>query len=184
MEIDPAPVLVELERRKIQLGCRGRLIMTKVRLFGVFVILAVQLTGSACSGHSTAPSDSTVTLTISGLSSAFPGLGCTREFPGTRGAAGTTLFLTFSYTAPEGNLTGGHVQLLQSYRTGDSETHTFAIPSDFLTMTGTMSGTIRIGACPRYNDATGTTETVSLFDAGGHSSNALSVAVTRPVGAP
>jgi hypothetical protein len=158
--------------------------MTKRQTIWLLVVLAVALTNSACGGQSAAPSGSPVTVTISGLSSAFPGLDCTREFPGTRGAAGTTLFLTFSYTAPAGNLTGGHVQLVQGYSTGDSEPHTFAIPSEFLTMTGTMSGTIRVGACPRYNDATGSTETLSLFDASGHSSNALSVTVTRPVGAP
>jgi hypothetical protein len=148
------------------------------------VVLGVQLSVSACGGNSTAPSASAVTLTISTLSAAFLNLGCTREFPGTRGAAGTTLLLTFTYSAPQGNLTGGQVSLVQSYNTGDSETHTFAIPSQFLTMSGTTSGTIRVGACPRYLDATGSTETVTLFDAGGHASNPLSVTVVRPAGAP
>src|SRR5262245_15164197 len=154
--------------------------MARRSTLSALAVLGVQLSTSACGGNNTAPSASTVTLTISGLSSAFPGSGCTREFPGTRGAAGTTLFLTFTYSAPQGNLTGGHVQLVQSYNATDSETHTFAIPSDFLTISGTTSGTIRVGACPRYLDATGSTETVSLSDAGGHSSNALSVTVTRP----
>jgi hypothetical protein len=125
-----------------------------------------------------------VNLVIGGLATAFPGSSCTREFPGTRGAAGATLFLTFTYSAPQGNLTGGRVQLVQAYNVGDPETHTFAIPSEFLTMNGTTFGTIRVGACPRYNDATVPMETLTLFDAVGHSSNALTVSVTKPAGAP
>jgi hypothetical protein len=139
----------------------------------------------ACSrSSSSAPSGDEVNLVIGGLATAFPGSSCTREFPGTRGAEGTTLFLTFTYSAPLGNLTGGRVQLVQSYNTGDPDTHTFAIPSEFLTMNGTTSGTIRVGACPRYNDATVSMETVTLFDAAGHSSNGLTVSLTKPAGAP
>ena len=138
----------------------------------------------ACSGSSSsAPSASDVNLVIGGLATAFTGSSCTREFPGTRGAAGTTLSLTFTYSAPQGNLTGGRVQLVQSYNTGDPDTHTFAIPSEFLTMNGTTSGTIRVGACPRYNDATVSMETVTLFDAAGHVSNSLTVSLTKPAGA-
>ena len=67
----------------------------------------------ACSGSSSsAPSGGEVNLVIGGLATAFPGSSCTREFPGTRGAAGTTLFLTFTYSAPLGNLTGGRVLYL------------------------------------------------------------------------
>jgi hypothetical protein len=139
----------------------------------------------ACSvSSSSTPSASEVNLVIGGLTTAFPGSSCTREFPGNRGAAGTTLLLTFTYSAPQGNLTGGHVQLVQTYNTGDAETHTFAIPSEFLTMSGTTFGTIRVGGCPRYNDATVSMETLTLFDAAGHSSNALTVSVTKPAGAP
>jgi len=138
----------------------------------------------ACSGSaSSTPSPSEVNLVIGGLATVFPGSSCTREFPGNRGAAGTTLFLTFTYSAPLGNLTGGRVQLVQAYNTGDSETHMFAIPSEFLTMSGTTSGTIRVGGCPRYNDATVSVETLTLIDAAGHSSNALTVSVTKPAGA-
>jgi hypothetical protein len=72
---------------------------------------------------------------------------------------------------------------VQSYNTGDPETHTFAIPSEFLTINGTTTGTIRVGACPRYNDATVSMETLTLVDAAGHSSNALTVSVTKPAGA-
>ena len=140
--------------------------------------------GIACSGSSSsAPSANDVNLVIGGLATAFPGSSCTREFPGTRGATGTTLSLTFTFSTNQGNLTGGRVQLVQSYNAGDSETHTFAIPSDFLTISGTTFGTIRVGACPRYNDATVSMESLTLFDAAGHSSNTLTVSVTKPAGA-
>jgi hypothetical protein len=76
------------------------------------------------------------------------------------------------------------VQLTQAYNTGDTEVHTFTIPGDFLTMTGTTSGQIRVGACPRYNDATGSTETLVLVDSATRASNKLSVTVTRPLDAP
>jgi hypothetical protein len=153
-----------------------------LRSFGLIVCVSGAAIG--CSGSSSpAPSASDVNLVIGGLATVFPGSTCTREVPGTRGAMGTTLFLTFTYSAPQGNLSGGRVQLFQSYNTGDSETHTFAIPSDFLTMSGTTNGTIRVGACPRYNDATASMESLTLFDASGHSSNTLTVSVTRPAGA-
>ena len=139
--------------------------------------------GIACSRSSSSPSTGDLNLVIGGLTTAFPGSTCTRDFPGTRGADGTTLFLSFTYSISQGNLTGGHVQLVRAYNTGDSETQTFAIPSDFLTMTGTGFGTIRVGACPRYNDATVSMETLTLFDAAGHSSNALTVSLTKPAGA-
>jgi hypothetical protein len=140
--------------------------------------------GLACSGSSSsAPSAGDVNLVIGGLATAFPGSTCTREFPGTRGATGTTLFLTFTYSAPQGNLAGGRVQLVQTYNAGDPDNHTFAIPSEFLTMTGTTNGTIRVGACPRYNDATVSMETLTLIDAAGHSSNSLTVSITKPAGA-
>ena len=148
------------------------------------LVVCVGGAGIACSGSSSSAPSTDVNLVIGGLATAFPGSSCTREFPGTRGAAGTTLFLTFTYSAPQGNLTGGRVQLVQSYNTGEPETHTFAIPSEFLTMNGTTSGTIRVGACPRYNDATVSMETLTLFDAAGHSSNALTVSLTKPAGAP
>jgi hypothetical protein len=149
------------------------------------LICCLSGTELACSGGSASnPSNSDVNLVIGGLETAFPGTSCTREVPGTRGASGTTLSFTFTYSASQGNVTGGRVQLVQNYNTGDSETHTFAIPSQFLTISGTTFGTIRVGACPRYNDATVTLESLTLFDAAGHSSNTLTVSVTKPAGAP
>jgi len=155
-----------------------------VRRIFFALIVCVGGVSLACSGSSSsAPSPGDVNLVIGGLSTAFPGSDCTREFPGTRGAAGTTLLLTVTFSAPQGNLTGGRVQLLQSYNTGDAETHTFGIPSEFLTISGTTFGTIRVGACPRYNDATVSMESLTLFDAAGHSSNTLTVSITKPAGA-
>ena len=93
------------------------------------------------------------------------------------------LSLTFTYSAPEGNLQGGHVQLSRVYNTGEAEPHTFPIPAE-ATISGTTSGQIRVGGCPPYNDATGSTETVWLYDSSNRASNRLTVSVTRPAGAP
>src|SRR6185369_2648322 len=98
------------------------------RVLSFALVLCVGAAETACSGSAPSPpSASDVNLVIGGLATAFPGSSCTREFPGTRGATGTTLFLTFTYSAPQGNLTGGRVQLLQTYNAGDADTHTFAI---------------------------------------------------------
>jgi hypothetical protein len=155
------------------------------RTFSSFVLIAcVGAAGIACSGSSSsAPSAGDVNLVIGGLATAFPGSSCTRDSPGTRGASGTTLSLTFTYSTSQGNLTGGNVQVVRAYNTGDSETQNFAIPSASLTMSGTTFGTIRVDACPRYNDATVSKESLTLFDAAGHSSNTLTVSVTKPAGA-
>jgi hypothetical protein len=51
-------------------------------------------------------------------------------------------------------------------------------------VTGATSGQVRVGGCPRYNDAAASTETVWLYDANNHVSNSLTVTVTRPAGAP
>ena len=139
---------------------------------------------AACGGNAAAPSPPAASgPTISNLTATFQSSSCTREFPGNRGVTGTTLSFVFSYVAADGNLPGGHVQLNRVYSTGDSEIHTWPIPAE-ATVTGTTSGQIRVGGCPRYNDATASTETVSLYDANNHVSNSLTVTVARPSGAP
>ena len=120
---------------------------------------------------------------ISNLTATFQSSSCTREFPGNRGVTGTTLSFVFSYVAADGNLQGGHVQLNRVYSTGDSEIHTWPIPAE-ATVTGTTAGQIRVGGCPRYNDATASTETLTLYDANNRVSNSLTATVTKPSGAP
>jgi hypothetical protein len=93
---------------------------------------------------------------------------------------GSALVITFNYADSGADVSGGRVQFSRSYNTGRSESHVFNVPG------GTpMSGQIQVlNLCPRYNDATSSTETISLFDASGNASNSLSVTVDRPTGAP
>jgi hypothetical protein len=93
---------------------------------------------------------------------------------------GSALVITFNYADSGADVSGGRVQLSRTYNTGRSESHFFNVPG------GTpMSGQIQVlNLCPRYNDATSSTETISLFDASGNASNSLSVTVDRPTGAP
>ena len=119
---------------------------------------------------------------ISNLIATFSTGNCIRSADGLTGRA---LVITFDYTDTAGDTPGGRVQLTRVYNTGRSETHFFAVPSE-LTVTGTpISGQVRIAnACPLYSDATSSTETLTLLDAGGFASNSLSTTVTRPAGAP
>jgi len=87
----------------------------------------------------------------------------------------------FNYQAPGGNLQGGHVQVNRVYNTGDTESQTLAIPA---AATGTTSGIMQVGGCPRYNDATLSTETITLIDAANRASNTLTTTVAKPVNAP
>ena len=95
------------------------------------------------------------------------------------------LVITFNYTDPPGDLAGGYVELDRVYNTGRSEFHDSLVPST-VTLTGTAtSGTLRIdNACPFYDDATSSVETLTLYDANGLKSNSLSVSTTRPAGDP
>jgi hypothetical protein len=148
------------------------------------ILIAIAIGLCACGSNTAAPSAPAGTgPMISNLTATFQASDCTREFPGNRGVTGTTLSFVFGYVAAGGNLQGGHVQLNRVYSTGDSEMHTWPIPAE-ATVTGTTSGQVRVGGCPRYNDATASTETVSLYDANNHVSNSLTVTVTRPSGAP
>jgi hypothetical protein len=53
-------------------------------------------------------------------------------------------------------------------------------------LSGTSTaGQIRIdNECPLYDDGTSSTESLTLIDANGLTSNSLSASVTRPAGAP
>ena len=46
------------------------------------------------------------------------------------------------------------------------------------------SGQLTVIGCPLYDNATASTETLTLVDGDGASSNSLSVSTTRPQGAP
>ena len=93
------------------------------------------------------------------------------------------LVITFDYKDVNGDLSGGFVELDRLYNTGRSEFHDSPVPSAVM-LTGTpTSGTLRIdNACPLYDNASSSTETLTLYDASGMKSNSLSVTVTRPPG--
>ncbi len=73
------------------------------------------------------------------------------------------------------------MQANRVYDTGDAETETLQIPTDQI---GATSGVIRVYGCPRYNNATSSTETITLFDTASRASNSLSTTVTKPTNAP
>jgi hypothetical protein len=145
------------------------------------LILVGVLSVTACGGSPTPPT-TTNAPTISNLAANFSTAGCIRAADG---LAGRALVVTFDFLDPKGDTSGGRIQLTRVYGTGRSETHFFAVPTE-VTVSGTAtSGQIRIGnACPLYNDATQSTERLTLIDASGATSNTLSVSVIRPTGAP
>jgi len=146
------------------------------------LVLVSVLTLTACGGSSpTVPTASTVP-TISNLAASFSSAGCVRSADG---LAGRALVMTFDFSDPKGQTSGGRIQLTRVYDTGRSETHFFAVPTEVVVSGTTTTGQIRIGnACPLYNDATASTERLTLIDASGAVSNTLSISVLRPAGAP
>jgi hypothetical protein len=145
------------------------------------LILVGVLSLTACGG-STTSATTTSAPTIANLAANFATVGCTRSADG---LAGRALVITFDFSDPKGDTTGGRIQLTRVYDTGRSETHFFVVPTEVKVSGTATSGQILIGnACPLYNDATKSTEQLTLIDAGGAASNSLSVSVTRPSGAP
>ena len=119
---------------------------------------------------------------IENLSANFAAAGCIRSADG---LAGRALVITFDFTDAAGNTSGGRIQLTRRYDTGRSETHFFALPTEVSVIGTATAGQIRIGnACPLYNDATSSVESITLIDLSGLVSNTLSTTVTRPAGAP
>jgi hypothetical protein len=153
----------------------------------VHPLIVVGLVGvvTACGGNSSSPTVTPPTASvpaISNLTANFSANTCTRAADG---LAGRALVITFDFTDATGDISGARVQLSRLYNTGRFETHSFAVPLEVTLSGASTSGQIRISnACPLYNDATGSTETLTLIDASGFASNSLSATVTRPAGAP
>jgi hypothetical protein len=147
------------------------------------LILLGVLSVTACGGSSSPTRPTTTSApTISNLAAIFSTAGCIRAADG---LAGRALVVTFDFSDPSGDTSGGRVQLARVYDTGRSETHVFAVPTEVAVSGNATSGQIRIGnACPLYNDAMASTERLTLIDASGATSNTLSVQVIRPGGAP
>jgi hypothetical protein len=136
---------------------------------GSVSILAIVLAGCGSSHHSgtTTPSNSPV---ISDLGVATSPQGCSVQ-----GFAGHPRTVTFTFMDTDGNETGGHVDLVLS---GGGPTQSLAspVPSGFVTISGTTSGTITVLLCIAVVGGSATL-TVSLTDAAGNTSNTLSAAV-------
>jgi len=128
------------------------------------------------------PTPSSSVPAIANITAHFSDNTCTRAADGHTGRA---LVIAFDYVDRGDDLSGGHVQIYRVYNTGRSESHSQPVPSQ-VTLTGTAeAGQLRIdNACPLYDNATSETETLTLVDASGQSSNSLSVTMTRPPGAP
>jgi len=117
---------------------------------------------------------------ISHLTANFLSTSCTRAADGLVAEA---LEITFDYTDGSGDLSGGHVHLDRVYNTGRSEFHDSPIPSAVMLAGTQTSGQLTIAnACPLYDNAMSSTETLTLVDANGNASNSLSITVNRPPG--
>jgi hypothetical protein len=128
------------------------------------------------------PAPTTTVPVISNLTANFATSSCTRAADGLVSRA---LVITFDYVDGPADLSGGSVQLNRLYNTGRSESHVSPVPAA-VTLIGTpTSGLLRIdNACPLYDNASSSVETLTLIDADGRASNSLSTTVTRLPGAP
>jgi hypothetical protein len=98
---------------------------------------------------------------------------------------GTRESVAFDYVDADGNVRGGRVENSATFSPfGGRGAATFGIPSTFLQITGTTSGTITMSFCTRFGSNTSLTEQVQVFDASGKASNVLTVVVPRPAGLP
>jgi hypothetical protein len=144
------------------------------------VLLAAILAGCGSSHHggTTTPSNGP---TISDLGVATLAPGCIVQ-----GLPGKARTVNFSFTDPDGNESGGHVDLTLSGG-GPTQSLTVAVPSSGVTLSGSTSGTITLsGLCIAVVGGSATLS-VSLTDAAGNQSNTVSTAVAglRPAaGAP
>ena len=155
------------------------------RLRPLVVVCLVGVALDACgSGSTSSPTSSSPVPVISNFASAYLGTACTRVADG---LTGSLYSLTFDYTDSDGNVSGGHVQIMRAFNTGKLETFLDTVPSavaPVVTITGTTSGQIRMTDCPVFATATSYTRTITLFDASNNQSNALSSTVNKPAGAP
>lgn len=119
--------------------------------------------------------------TIANLVATFTGESCAPLI----GLARISERLTLDYTDPDGNVSGGQVQVTNAaIFNGAPANFTANVPSVPVTITGTTSGRITVSLCTRFEDRTSLTQTVVLVDQAGNRSNELSVTVTKPPGAP
>jgi hypothetical protein len=140
------------------------------------------LLGTACGksggGGSATAADPNAPI-ITNLRVSFGG-GCT--LPGN--VRGTVETIAFDYADADGNVRGGILENMTSAAMGGAMTFTPAIPSPSVTISGTTSGTITVTACLFFGSNSSVTEQIKVTDASGKTSNALTIEVARPGGAP
>jgi len=131
-------------------------------------------------GNPTAPVSSDAPL-LSSPAATFGGA-CT--VPGTS-LPGTGEIVTVSYTDVNGDLRGGTAREVTTSDDGQTLTLSGPIPSLGITITGTTSGQLTLVSCLHFgSQPTRVTETVTVTDVTGNTSNDVSVTVNRPAGAP
>ena len=118
---------------------------------------------------------------IRNLSAVFTDTTCTRaaDHLTARGLA-----ITLDFTDDGSGLAGGRVELDRRYDTGRTEFHIYPIPAEVTVSGGATAGQLGLIGCPLYDNGHTSTETLTLTDARGSTSNSLSITVTRPAGDP
>jgi hypothetical protein len=94
------------------------------------------------------------------------------------------LAISLDFTDEGGDLAGGRVELDRRYDTGRTEFHIYPIPAEVTVDGQSTAGHIRLTGCPLFDNGHTSTETLTLTDAKGLTSNSVSITVTRPAGDP
>jgi len=118
---------------------------------------------------------------IRNLSAVFTNTTCTRAADHLTAMG---LAITFDFIDDGGSLAGGRVELDRRYDTGRTEFHIYPIPAEVTINGGSSAGQLLLTGCPLFDNGHTSTETLTLTDARGLTSNSLSITVTRPAGDP
>jgi hypothetical protein len=118
---------------------------------------------------------------IRNLSAVFTDTTCTRAADH---LMAMSLAITLDFSDGGGSLAGGQVELDRRYDTGRTEFHIYPIPAEVTISGGSTAGQMRLTGCPLFDNGHTSTETLTLTDARGLTSNSLSIMVTRPPGDP
>ena len=116
---------------------------------------------------------------LSHLSAVFTNATCTRAADH---LSAMGLAITLDFTDDGGALAGGRVELDRRYDTGRTEFHIYPIPAEVTINGGPTAGQLLLTGCPLYDNGHTSTETLTLTDARGLTSNSVSITVTRPAG--
>jgi hypothetical protein len=140
--------------------------------------LAMSLLLSACNGDGGSGVDPNAPV-ISNLRVTFGG---TCRGPG--GQSGTLNVRTLDYTDADGNLAGGIIESEVTFSSGNQVVDSAGIPSNFVRISGTTSGSVAVGRCTRFGSTTSFQQRYRVTDASGKVSNILEATIPRPPGLP